>query len=97
MGVDQKNVKVMTNMSRVELDEMFKDAKKRFRRETGKGGRPLLFIYCGGYGIVDTEHYYLLNDDYRFIYSIETFLRSLSKFAVIVSFYDLVRQPIGTF
>ena len=87
----------MTNMSRVELDEMFKDALKRFRRETGKGGRPLLFIYCGGYGIVDTEHYYLVNDDYRFVYSIETFLKTLSKFAVVVGFYDFVHQPLGIF
>lgn len=50
-------------MNKGEMNEIVKDALKSFARNFGKGGRTLLFVYCGGYGVVDNEHYYLLNDD----------------------------------
>ena len=66
-------------MNKGEMNEIVKDAQKSFARNFGKGGRTLLFVYCGGYGVVDSEHYYLLNDDQKFVYSIESTLKILSK------------------
>ena len=56
-----------------------------------------MFVYCGGYGLVDKEAYYCLNSDYQFLYPIETSLKGLANHAAIIGFYDLQRQPINIF
>ena len=91
LGIESKHVKIKTQLTRVEVDDFFKEGQRRFQRNSAKGARSLLFVYCGGYGVVDKEHHFILNDDYRFVYAMESFLKSLSKFATIVAFYDFVR------
>ena len=69
----------------------------RYTKGALKGNKYMLIVYCGGYGVVDKEHHYILNSDYQFLYPIDTILKGLSKLAAIVGLFDFIRQPIEIF
>ena len=97
LGIDQRNIKVKTQMTTADFSVLIKDAEDRFSKAALKGQKTLLFVYCGGYGVVDKQHYYCLNSDYQFLVPVDTEFKKLSKCASIVGLYDFIRQPIDIF